>query len=175
MTNTGVYVNHSKSKKISEITRLSDITSYQDTSFIPIAHYDTKTHTYINATVNLKNLTTYSISYSCAYSLYLFGESLKYADEVGAYVFNAGYSYTTERYYELLELINNLSKEQLDALAELSRLTQEWNSFSYIKNATDFENASYIVNSDPVLKSLVSYNFAYTMGALGWQVLNGKI
>lgn len=168
-----VLVNHEKSRKISELRKRDVITKHQENSWIPIAQYDGRTHTYVNIALNVKSLTSYSISYSCAYSLSLFGEALKYSDELSSY----NYSYTTDRYYNLLETIKVLTKqneEQFDAFKELYQLREEWRSFSNIKNADDFESASYIVNSDLVAKGIVSYTFAYTMDKLGWQIVNGQ-
>ena len=50
------------SKKISELRGRETITTYQDHSWLPIAQFDSRTNTYHNIAMNVKSLTSYSIS-----------------------------------------------------------------------------------------------------------------
>ena len=50
------------SKKISELRGRETITSYQDHSWLPVAQFDARTNTYHNIAMNVKSLTSYSIT-----------------------------------------------------------------------------------------------------------------
>jgi hypothetical protein len=62
------------SKKISELKKLTSVTKKQENSWIPLAQYNERTGSYVNAAINLQAITSYSIEQSYAYATNLVGK-----------------------------------------------------------------------------------------------------
>src|SRR5574344_1055245 len=65
------YINDSK--KISELRKLSYVTKHQENTWFPIAQYNSRTGSYVNAAINLQAIT----SYVNAYTSYCFDLAVK--------------------------------------------------------------------------------------------------
>lgn len=114
-----------RSKKISELRARSEITSYQDHTWIPIAQYNSRINAYHNIAMNLKTITDYCISYSNDYTSY---EIDKINDKM-------------EDFDQLNNITTATDEENLSYLIESSPIanTLVSYSFSYSTNYMDWQ------------------------------------
>lgn len=78
------------SKKISELRKRTTITKHQENSWIPMAQYNSRTNTYVNAAINLQAITSYNIEHTYSYVAQEFG-----SDWINLLAVGNSYNYET--------------------------------------------------------------------------------
>ena len=107
------------SKKISELRKLTTANKHQENTWFPIAQYNSRTGSYVNAAINLQAITTYNMAYT-------------------AYVIDQHFG---DEWIDLLAIGNAYTVEDISAYVQRSSIAENivGYAFSYTLNYMDLQ------------------------------------